>query len=837
MYQLQLIRWLATRRARAFPARLHLVIDALCRLCTVVLGIVLGGAFETRALDLAGATVVTPPQLSRPEQKAIAMLIDEVERRSQVRWSVSTSWPAGADAGPILMIGSDQQIRAAGGAFAAAWNGEPTDPRPEGFRIRSRTNSSPAAVAVVGSDPRGVSFGIGHLLRKLRLSPGQVKLPDDFSVTTAPRYPLRGHQLGYRPKTHSYDAWDVPAWDQYFRDLIVFGANAVELVPPRSDDDADSPHFPLPPMRMMAEMSRLADDYGLDVWIWYPAMDEDYSDSRTVEKALREWDQVFAKLPRIDAVFVPGGDPGHTRPKHLMALLEKQTVNLHRTHPKAQMWVSPQSFNQEWLDEFLGILTDARPAWLSGIVFGPQVRISLPRLRAAVPAQYPIRHYPDITHTRQCQYPVPDWDTAFAVTEGRECINPRPMDQAAIFHRLQPHTIGFITYSEGCNDDVNKAVWSALGWEPERPVVEILRDFGRYFVSDRFADDFAQGLLALERNWRGPAVANSGILDTLHQFQDMERRATPRERGSWRFQQALFRAYYDAYTRSRLRFETALEEQAVAILDSAAERGSLAAMRDAEAVFEHAVSDRVSPEWRARIFELAEALFQSVRMQLSVPRYRAIAVDRGASLDTVDYPLNSRRWWKEQFEAIRGLKTESERRRAIDAAVHWTDPGPGGFYDDLGNLTRQPHLVRGLPFAEDPASLVSSKTGFEEGDVVDEPDEKPSQALRFSWLDHAESLVDEPLKVRYTDLDPDARYRIRILYAGDSPKKTIRLVANDDLEIHPFLTKPFPYRPLEFAVPPAATRSGQLVLTWSREPGLGGNGRGCQVSELWLMKE
>ena len=32
----------------------------------------------------------------------------------------------------------------------------------------------------------------------------------------------------------------------------------------------------------------------------------------------------------------------------------------------------------------------------------------------------------------------------------------------------------------------------------------------------------------------------------------------------------------------------------------------------------------------------------------------------------------------------------------------------GGFYDDLGNLTRQPHLVRDLGFAKDPYFLESS---------------------------------------------------------------------------------------------------------------------------------
>src|SRR4030095_10210517 len=113
-------------------------------------------------------------------------------------------------------------------------------------------------------------FGTGHLLRLLRMDSAKLSVADDIRITTAPQLTLRGHQLGYRPKTNSYDAWDVAQWEQYIRDLVVFGCNAIELIPPRSDDDADSPHFPLPPMQMMIEMSRLADAYGLDVWIWYP---------------------------------------------------------------------------------------------------------------------------------------------------------------------------------------------------------------------------------------------------------------------------------------------------------------------------------------------------------------------------------------------------------------------------------------------------------------------------------------------------------------------------------------------------------------------------------------
>ena len=118
---------------------------------------------------------------------------------------------------------------------------------------------------------------------------------------------------------------------------------------------------------------------------------------------------------------------------------------------------------------------------------------------------------------------------------------------------------------------------------------------------------------------------------------------------------------------------------------------------------------------RARVFELAEALFQSIRMQLAVKPYGAIAVGRGANLDTIDVPLNNRAWLADRFAEIRALAEEAERLAAIDAILRWTDPGPGGFYDDLGDPSRQPHLVRGpgLPRILDRSSprLPASATG------------------------------------------------------------------------------------------------------------------------------
>ncbi|HTL57382.1 MAG TPA: hypothetical protein VL361_16985 [Candidatus Limnocylindrales bacterium] len=780
------------------------------------------------------AVVLTSSSLSTQEKRAVTMLIEEVEKRTNIRWQQSAAWPTSNV--PAIVVGLGSEEKQLAGPYARSLEMKaPTGA--EGYRLIVRAGQSQPGVYVLGNDARGVLFGIGRLLRELHMRRGSVDIDDALAIATAPKYPLRGHQLGYRPKCNSYDAWDLPTWEQYFRDLAIFGCNAIELIPPRSDDEPTSPHFHRPPMEMMIGMSGLADAYGLDVWIWYPAMDKDYSNLATVDFALKEWGEVFRQLPRIDAVFVPGGDPGHTEPKFLMALLEKQTQNLHRFHPKAQMWVSPQSFNQAWLDEFFDILKRDNPTWLSGVVFGPQVRISLPRLRELVPAHYPIRHYPDITHSRQCQYPVPDWDVAYALTEARECINPRPEGEAIIFRKTQPYTMGFLSYSEGCNDDVNKFVWSALGWDPEAHVANVLREYSRYFIGETYTDDFAQGLLALERNWQGPLLANSNVETTLEQFQKMQRRASPDDLKNWRFQQALFRAYYDAYVRRRLIHETDLEQAAMDCLRAAKNNGTLRAMADAERMLQRARTETVAPDLRTRIFELGEALFQSIGMQLSVEQYRAIAVDRGASLDTIDYPLNNYAWLREKFSRIRKLGSEPERLSALDEILNWTNPGPGGFYDDLGNVARQVHLVRGLGFNEDPGAMQSPRVDFEEDLVVDEPDEKPEGARRISWMDHAESLYDAPLQMHYAGLDRQAHYKVRVMYAGDGPKKKIRLVANDKTEVHPFIPRPFPFKTLEFEIPPDVTAHGELTLTWFGESGLGGNGRACQVSEVWLLKQ
>jgi hypothetical protein len=286
----------------------------------------------------------------------------------------------------------------------------------------------------------------------------------------------------------------------------------------------------------------------------------------------------------------------------------------------------------------------------------------------------------------------------------------------------------------------------------------------------------------------------------------MEKAATPSMLQNWRFQQALYRAYFDATDRSRLIAETEQEETALEYLRKAPMTGSIAAIKKAEEALAKPDLPPAS-DTRARVFELAEALFQSIHMQLSVPRYDAIAVWRGANLDLIDFPLNNAPWMNKRFAQIVKIPDEASRLKEINKIINWTNPGPGGFYDDLGKQGSEPHLVPGSVYSEDPAFIHAPMKGMEV---------REDHSARISSCTYAETLHE--------------------LVYGPETKCSIKLVANDSFEIQAMQPKNMNYEPLEFDIPAEATRSGKLKLTWSKPPGLGGNGRGVQVAEVWLMR-
>ncbi|KKK53275.1 hypothetical protein LCGC14_3096430, partial [marine sediment metagenome] len=278
--------------------------------------------------------------------------------------------------------------------------------------------------------------------------------------------------------------------------------------------------MPVDPWVMLAECSRICDRYGLDVSLWYPNEGEDYTSEGGRRRELAEREAIFSAMGRLDVLFIPGGDPGGLDPDTLFAWSARLAEMLRRHHPGARVCLSPQAFKagDGWLEGFCRHLQD-EPDWLDEVAFAPWVRLPLPELRRRVPDRYAIRRYPDITHCLLCQYPAREWDLAWMMTAGREPINPRPVAVKHIHNSLAGYAVGGVTYSEGVNDDVNKFVWADQDFDPDTPVAETLGDYARLFIGPALAEPVAEGLLALERNWRGPPADADQVESTLELWQ------------------------------------------------------------------------------------------------------------------------------------------------------------------------------------------------------------------------------------------------------------------------------------------------------------------------------
>lgn len=201
-------------------------------------------------------------------------------------------------------------------------------------------------------------------------------------------------------------------------------------------------------------MSEIYRRYGLDYWAWIPA-DFDLNDAARCKQFLDRCKEFFTGSPELTGVFFPGGDPGSNPPELVLPFLSDMAALLARSHPRAKIWLSLQWFTPAQVDSIYKFIDEQKPSWLGGLVAGPSSP-PIPETRRRLPAQYRLRSYPDITHNKLCQHQVPQWDQAYALTLGREAINPRPAEFAAIHNLMAPYTDGFISYSDGVHDDVKQ---------------------------------------------------------------------------------------------------------------------------------------------------------------------------------------------------------------------------------------------------------------------------------------------------------------------------------------------------------------------------------------------
>jgi len=796
-------------------------------------------------IDLSGAVIVSRSQTR--SIKAAEFLQTEIERRTNIRLGRTTSMPA--DSTGAIVLGSVEDFPV---SYTLACGLEVPE-KAEGYAIWVDTVSRNApTVYLVGRDDRGALFAAGRLIRLLYLRRNYVKLPVDTEVADAPAYALRGQQIIGRGD--GFIDWDnMDERMQSVRDMVLFGTNAFELT------EFDS--------GIEETFAGILDDYGLDLWVYFGHGNvRDMDDADDVEDE-------FGHLRGLDVVFIPLGDSSGTPEATVMIpAIEHFAPLLKQVHPQAKIWMSYQCgrAHAEHENEYIfGYLQDEQPDWLEGMVYGPWSRGDIPWLRGVTPPQYRIRHYPDICHNRHCQYMIPKWDRAFARTWSRNGITVMPRMMAQIHNATAPQTDGFLAYNHtGVYNDLNKFIWSARSWDPDTDVNDILYDYGKVFFGyayepvcdqdgiggddcvvslgdlaamgrdwlgdgseyDLYRDGLvdlrdysvlasmwqkdyrteetmielgaaaaAKGILMLEDNWTGPVVQNESIDDTLTHWRKISECMGGVSDKWWRLELFLYKAHIDDCIKRKHTAEMLYQAQAYEALRQAETVGISKAISGARAALA-----RVDSEFQSRWN------FEQQLEAAGLSRYR----DLDDILDNMYHALNDRQWLEHMFDDVRDQADIAE-------IVNWEDPGPGGFYDNLGVKGKQPHLVRQMPWRDDPG-FVHSPVEYNHWD--------PDSWYRQSMLVCTMTRYDTPLLMRYEGLDPAARYKLKILYTGPfGPEMTLKA---EGYEVHG-PRENTGATPVTYPVPGAATSDGVLDLTWE----LVNIVRGPSVSELWLIKE
>ena len=775
-----------------------------------------------------------------PGHQALSILQKEIEARIKVNVAISADIPSH---GAFIAVGIREEL----GAWEKALDSLEA-PGAEGWRLYV-LSKEPLQVIVCGADRRGCLYGCGHLLQKLELLPGMVRASSELeSCSITPRYQLRGHQLAYRDKQNTCPNWTLQDFDDYIRTLALFGVNAIEILPPRTDDRLFSPLFHMHPRQMMIELSKLIHGYGLDVWLWYPNMAEDYGDPDTFAQEMKEREDIFQAIPFLDGILIPAGDPGELHPKQFFHVAEKMMGIAHTYHPQAKVYVAPQVFapEKDWYDTFYREVS-REPAWLYGICYAPWIGDTLPEMVQRLPQKYRerIRHYPDITHTASSQFEVPLWDSMLAMVHGRESCCPRPMDMKTIHDLHAPYCIGSLTYSEGIHDDVNKFVWTGLDVQPDQSPKALVRDYVRLLIDPEHVDEITDLIFALENNWKGSLAEHEAIETVFARFKELDAQLRPEVKSCYRYKMLFQRAMLDAYARRRYLADRQLQQEALAVLGQAKDMGSEQVIREAWAIFHRTYDEPVAEDLRFSLQRLGQELYETpgCRMQQSTVFHNAQKWIRGAWLDTLNTPMNDMQFYVCWFKRILAMTNEQERLRVIDALLHRTDPGEGGRYIALGDLQDfQRHVVNHHTYAQDPGMLRSPHLFHDLYGLMMHfhgnrgwHNEYP---IALNWVHCARTLYGTPLEVRIDDLQPGARYMLQVTYpnmiaAGDTPMK-IALYANGVL-VHDTITPnadPSHDPVYRYPLPQAVPADGILTLTWQAYDTL----YPVTVSELWLMR-
>ena len=154
----------------------------------------------------------------------------------------------------------------------------------------------------------------------------------------------------------------------------------------------------------------------------------------------------------------------------------------------------------------------------------------------------------------------------------------------------------------------------------------------------------------------------------------------------------------------------------------------------------------------------------------------------------------------------------------------WEHPGPGSYYDDIGNVAKSPREIRNERLA---APILDADNTMTAG-FMSWTGDNPLARVRQSWI----SSEDWPAALKYPHVDPEADYVVRTTGCGQC------LLRVNGVRLAPTRDGKGVGEIKEFLVPRTLYRDGSITLTFDPtfEPEL--NWRvASRLTEVWLIRK
>ena len=836
------------------------------------------------------------------ERNSARVLVDRVRELSAIEALVCEEGeePAGAAGTFEVLLGLPAHHSRLERALAAAGCRPPTetDPGPEGFVLRSAPGQGGEGLLLAaGVEPRSALYAVGAILRRMEFHDLSIAFPEELDLRTAPAFEVRGTQFDQGDTMLELTGarrWTEKERQRVVLDLAMAGANTIEVNPWEQKDSEIVKFIKSFDLKILLHAGSHEGDGGEpDEWLAKEGIGRRGYLCPSVPEAraflLEKYDRFYRESPDYDYVRFYAADGGgceceRCKPwgKTFIHLCEEMSEIVHRYHPEAQIFLTNEKTDNAGDLAIWEYLREKPRPWIRGMCYGcgsdgmtwqpgrrQDHRMDLFRYPGFGPfSRYPqeiihnlppdkaLIYYNELTHWWYSELgyvrfpPAPDarGDTPPACGSfiyerhpdfflvqvfHRRTFFAWPRYYHRVFNDLLRFAIGDVTHSSGHHDHFNQWMWQRLLWDPHRPVEEVVGEYARAWFGPEAAGRMAEAVFQLEENLGGWLPTNEGV-DRYYSLVKEAGWAMPGHRmeRNWLWRQYMQKATLDKHVQLNAQRQLRVQERIEELLDRALQRDG--------ADLGEAIATAVAwlDEIQGDTDEMARLRTEAGRLG---DESEAIHGVRSEGYFNLDHDFIGLGWIRKTLK--RAAEADAEgRRRWLQRIAHYEDAGEGGFYNNCGDPGGAPHMTHGTPY--------DHGQQLWEGALAET--NRASQRL-LAFTSHEEQGVT----LEYEDLDPEARYGLRLTLVRPRYEEEVRdmmvqqsqsiyvndILLADNLELPEHESEFF-----EFEVPIEATKTGRLALRFQKAPGVAegpwvdisiwrnAGGWGTLVSEVWLYK-